>query len=560
MFNHIFKRSSDNKEKLILIGKTSSPLREPNTTSTFYFWIRPGIKVNPFDFVIVEQADGSFSVGLIDEIFVYTDSESHLTNFIGNELGRPDVEPYVERVSAMVARAQILRNIRDDYREEIYMPVPSEKKVYLANDEAIKKALGYDRILGTPIPAGFITQSSGTLIPVFLDSHYVIGPEGAHANATGISGLATKTSYLMFLIYSLYNALEKKICVIIFNVKHSDLLHIHEEPDDLNEKDKIMYNRLNLKPKPFENVTYFLPRGKSGEPDSDNPPNKNITKLYAYTLEDVYEELDLLFSDVHDPYHTIDAFITYVQRYWQNNGVAFEYEERGQKKKYIAKTWTELIDAPEQVVSQAVYGSKTHATPPRIKRELRRLTNYSIFVSKRGSNEVYLGEAIKQSIKPGKINVIDIYRVPSRNWPFIIGDVMRNIEQMYREKDLTEIPPLIIFIDELNTFAPASETVNPVTELIIEIARKGRARKTALFGAQQFKSEVHKQIWGNCTLNIIGRTGSAELRTAPYGELDENTKNSILNLAQGEMVLSFRVWRYPIKVTFPKPPYKRLKT
>jgi DNA helicase HerA-like ATPase len=131
---------------------------------------------------------------------------------------------------------------------------------------------------------------------------------------------------------------------------------------------------------------------------------------------------------------------------------------------------------------------------------------------------------------------------------------------MYRERELEEIPPLIIFIDELNTFAPASETLNPVTELIIEIARKGRARKTALFGAQQFKSEVHKQIWGNCTLNILGRTGSAELRTAPYGELDENTKNSILNLAQGEMVLSFRVWRYPIKVTFPKPPYKRPKT
>jgi DNA helicase HerA-like ATPase len=543
-------------QELVLIGKTSSSLREPNTTSTFYFWVRPGVKINPFDFVFVEQIDGSYSIGLINEIFVYTDSESHLTNFIGNELGQPEVEPYVERVSVTVARAQVLRNIRNDGKEEIYMPIPSEKKVYLANNEAIKKALGYDRILGTPIPAGFIIQSSGAMIPVYLDSHYIIGPEGAHANATGISGLATKTSYLMFLIYSIYNSLNGNVCVIIFNVKHSDLLHIHEEPEDLDDKDRAMYANLGLEAKPFENVTYFLPRGKDGKPDSDNPPQGNMTKIYAYALEDVYEDLDLLFSDVHDPYHTIDAFITYVQRYWQEGKVIFEYD----KQKYEASKWDDLINIPETAISQAVYGSKTHATPPRIKRELRRLTSYSIFVSRRSSKEVYLGEEVKQNIKPGKINVIDIYRVPSRNWPFIIGDVIRNIEQMYRERELEEIPPLIIFIDELNTFAPASETLNPVTELIIEIARKGRARKTALFGAQQFKSEVHKQIWGNCTLNILGRTGSAELRTAPYGELDENTKNSILNLAQGEMVLSFRVWRYPIKVTFPKPPYKRPKT
>ena len=134
---------------------------------------------------------------------------------------------------------------------------------------------------------------------------------------------------------------------------------------------------------------------------------------------------------------------------------------------------------------------------------------------------------------------------------------MRNIEQLYTERQTSDLPHLLIFIDELNTFAPAGETTNPITTQIIEIARKGRSRRTALFGAQQFKSEVHRQVWGNCTLSAIGRTGSAEIRMTPYYELADYTKNSIMTLRPGEMVLSFKIWRAPIKVRFPKPPYRR---
>ncbi len=547
----------DEERKNEPIGKTSSPQRDPNKTSVFFFWVKSGVRLNPFDFVVAEHIDGSKTVGVVDEIFAYTDSDSHLTNFIGSELGEPTAQPYVDRVSTMVARARVLRNMRSDNREELYMPIPAERKVYFADENAIRSALGFDQILGERIPGGLIKQSNGKLTPIYLDSVYIVGPEGAHANATGISGLATKTSYLMFLIYSIYKKLEN-VSVVIFNVKHSDLLHIDEEAEDLTEQDREMYEKLELDITPFENVTYFLPRGRRGQPDSDEPPQNY--QLYAYAFQDVYHNLDLLFAEVPDPQFTIDAFVRYVRDNWQSGRIQFPYEQnKGQRIIASANTWDELINIPDEAISQAVYNMPRHSTPPRIKRELRRLTSYSIFVSQLSRNEVYLGKAVRNNIQPGHISVIDIYRVPSINWPFIIGDVMRNIEQLYRETELRELPHLLIFIDELNTFAPAGEREpNPVTEQIIEIARKGRARRTALFGAQQFKSEVHKQVWGNCTLHVIGRTGSAELRTAPYGELDEYTKNQILNLRQGEIVLSFKVWRYPIKVIFPRPPYRRL--
>ena len=536
------------------IGKTSAPQREPNTLGQFFFWIKEGVKLNPFDFVVAEHIDNSKTVGVVDEIFTYTDSESHLTNYISNDLGNPEAQPYVDRVSTTVARARVLRNIKNNKKEEeIYMPIPPEKKVYFADEDEIKKALGFDEILGEPIPAGVIKQSNGIKIPVYLDSKYIIGPEGAHVNATGISGLATKTSYLMFLIYSIYRKI-KNVSIIIFNVKHSDLLHIDESPSDLTDEDREMYEILKLDIKPFKNVTYFLPLGKNGKPDSENPPKKY--ELYAYALSDVYHSLDLLFAEVPDTNFTIDAFVRYVKENWKGRGIVFSLDEYGEEGE-IVRTWEELKNIDEEILSKSVYRRSGHTTPPRIKRELTRLTSYSIFVEKR-KKEVYLGEAVCKNIKQGHISVIDIYRVPSINWPFIIGDVMRNIEELYHKEHSSKLPHLIIFIDELNTFASADNS-NPVSEQIIEIARKGRARGTALFGAQQFKSEVNKQVWGNCTLHVIGRTGSSELRTAPYGELDEYAKNQVFTLRQGEVILSFKIWRYPIKVIFPKPPYKRPK-
>ena len=36
-------------------------------------------------------------------------------------------------------------------------------------------------------------------LPVYINSDFLIGPEGAHLNISGISGLATKTSYAIII-------------------------------------------------------------------------------------------------------------------------------------------------------------------------------------------------------------------------------------------------------------------------------------------------------------------------------------------------------------------------
>lgn len=545
------------------IGKTSSPLREPNTTYKFHFWMKPGTRLNPLDFVVAEQVDGSRTLGQVQEIFAYTDADSHLTNYIGSEFGNPNVESYSERLSTMVGKAQVVRNLRTDGKEELYMPLPADRRIFFATESDIQASLEFDRTKG--VPAGVIEQSSGLTLPVYVPPEFIVGPEGAHANATGISGLATKTSYLMFLISALYQKAED-VSIIIFNVKHSDLLHIHEENIELSAAEQAIYDSFGLQSNPFKDVTYFLPHGQGDGPDSDTPPD--TYEVYAYSFDKVHDELELLFADVGDEYHTISAFTRYVANpdHWDSagNGVIFEgsLKQTGEFKEVVC-TWKELLDLDDDYMRIAVYNDPRHSTPPRLKRELHRLTYHPMFVGRLSDTEVNLRHAAIECLKkPGQVCVIDIFNLKPFTQAFVIGDVIKGLEDLYQNPEETKPPHLVIFIDELNKFAPTvsiGEQMNPVTEKIIYVTSQGRSRGTALFGAEQFKSQVHKQVWGNCSLHIIGRTGNAELRTAAYGELDDSAKNVVMNLKKGEMLLSFANWPSPVKITFPRPSYIRAR-
>ena len=552
------KKDSDTKP----IGRTSAPERNPNSSGEFSFWLDENIRLNPFDFVVARHVDNSRTVGNITELYSYSDSKGYLTDFIGSNLGDPSSEPYVERVRTTVARVDVLRNMRDDNKEELYMPLPTGRGVFYADYDAIKSALGYDNIKGTPIPAGLIHQSYGASFPVLIDSHYLLGPESAHMNITGISGIAGKTSYAMFLLYSVWQILKrekKKMSAVIFNVKHADLLHIDEAPTDLRDVDREMYKSLGLSIEQFDNVEYLLPRDPNGNPDSDSPPSNFHT--YAFTLQDVHSDLDLLLAELPDPSFTLDAFTNYVRDYWNGDHVPFSEAASGGRagRTYQVSTWQDLLNVPDAAIGNSVYHFPNHPTPHRLKRELRSLASRTsgLFVSRKAPSEFLLGESVVNNIKAGKISVVDIYRISSRLQPFIVGHVMREIENYYRGVDSEELFPLIIFIDELNTFAPDVEPPNAITWQIIEIARKGRGRQTSLFGSQQFKSQVHRQVWGNSSFSAIGNVGSEELSTPPYRSLNDNLKRLIPGLKQGELVTSFKKWRSPIKISFPLAPYKR---
>ena len=224
------------------IGKIIATEKQPSTIEEFTFWTKKDLKLKPFDVVVVDHikdanGDPSKTFGVVEEISHITDSPSALAGYISSDFGDINSDAYTERIGMNYVKCKVVGNDKG-----IYIPVQEGRKVFLANEEQIMEALGLKDVKN-PLPAGYIEMYDGDnkqTLPVHFNSHFLIGPEGAHLNIAGISGLASKTSYAMFLMKAIQDVAVKEknesVAFIMMNVKGTDLLNI----DHLNErKDEI---------------------------------------------------------------------------------------------------------------------------------------------------------------------------------------------------------------------------------------------------------------------------------------------------------------------------------
>ncbi len=556
------------------IGRGSATEHAPNSAEQFQFWIKPSELVNPFDIVAAQHyqdpgtEETSYTYGLVTNIKHITDAASHLSNYISNDFGEMlDEEPQTPRQGTNVADAAVLSNSHD-----IYMPVQVDKPVYFAGREDIHKALGIDGIpLERRVPAGLIRMSNGTETVAYLDRHFVLGPEAGHVNISGISGLATKTSYAMFLIQSLLQTSDSDdIATILLNVKYDDLLFIHEpriartdEEKQEVEEDKRKWKQLGLsfKPWPADHVHYLLPWGKNthitGRPNSstESPPPH---QTYAYALRESARKLDLLFSHFPDSHDTLSSIVAEI-------GTGIETDERIWSN---VQTWDDLLTKPplmQQGMAQKFRNIQSISVG-RFIRLLRRMVKTrqsGIFVSQLSSRMTTIEQAIG-NIHGGHTYVVDIANLTSEEQTLVFGDVLQTVYELYSgETPLFEEyePPkrVIVFVDELNKYAPAKGQAekSPILEQVLDIAERGRSFGLILFSAQQFLSAVHDRVTGNSATKVLGRSDSAEINAGNYNFLDRDVKNHLTRLDKGELILSHPIYRQPVKIVFPRPPFQQ---
>jgi len=540
-----------------IIGRTSATERDPNTADKFNFWITGGEIVNPFDIMEANHFNGSKTYGLVTGLEHRTDAANHLANFVSNNFGSVDEEPNTPRVGATLAKVNVMMNDGGGKNEDgtqkdgIYMPIENEENVSFADEDGIHIALGIDSMEeDNRIPAGLIKMSNEVEAVVYLDSRYVIGPESAHLNISGISGLATKTSYGMFILQSLLQSTNAEdFAVIILNVKHGDLMQIDEEPTALDEVQKSIWIKLGLEPKPFENVHYFCPRAKNGTANSFIIPDNH--RVFAYTLEDSVRKLDLLFSGVPDPTETIDSLVGEI-----TNGY-------GTKQFNKVHDWNSLLNGPplaEEGKSKQI-GDVRASSVGKFRRHLRRMVQTKttgLFTNNRTRNEYHLEEELR-GIEGGHTYVVDIARSSDYEQSYVFGDIVRTVYDMFAESDETyDLPDkVIIFVDELNKYAPSASKDSPLIQQILDISERGRSLGLILFSAQQFMSAVHSRVTGNSATKVLGRTSSAEVMQADYRFLEQDLRMSLTRLSKGELLLQHAVFRQPVKVIFPKPAYKQ---
>jgi len=579
---------SDNDDDIKEIGITFASNRHLNTIDSFWFALKPGVFVRPFDFVTIDYLrQDTKTIGIIQDIqtiasdqghiasFDKTDKSRNFLNHVTNEAhgNKSTTSDYDFQYGINVVKVVVIAN--SEYKDEglvsrmstTGMPVGLGRSVRFSTTEEVTFALGVPEMI-FPIPAGIIEMSNGQQVPVSLDVTYLVGPDTAHVNAAGISGNA-KTSYLLFLLQSIHQKFkeyEQEFAIIIFNTKEKDLLQIDEIQDEEKRLTKEKYfHMLNLDLTPFDNVTYFLPRGKDGRPNSMHIPSNS--KTYSYELNDVYDRLELLFSEIYDPRYNLSSIINYIYEFWP---IKKSSSIKKDNDVYI-KTWTDLFnfrDYPEEIITHK--SSLLH-----FQGHIQRFRRSSLFIDKKVTSK-YLGNEIRQ-INSHDIFVVDIAMLSTvEEQSFVIGDVMKSIDEMYSSNEIIitskgdrstakEVNQkkkpryVLVFIDEINRFLPISKPtgkMKPVGEQIVKTVIAGRSRGTILFSAQQFKSTVDPSLHESTGMHIIAKMGLSELSTALYSMIDESTKMNIVRLNKGELVIIHSAFRYPIKITFPRPSFK----
>lgn len=565
-----------------IIGRVLATEKNPTTIDNFTFWTDPELILNPFDIVKVQHVNNSFSYGVIEDIAHIIDAASFLTNFISSDFGDVNAEENTLRIGMNYVTAKVVCNT-----ENIYIPLQSNAKVMLATAEEINYALGLNDIRN-PLVCGYLEMYEGTkgcekvTLPVNLNSKFIIGPEGAHLNISGISGLASKTSYAMFLLKAIQDSYMKKdpqnededsVAFVLFNVKGKDLLAIDQLNDFSDERNPeqarkdtfAKYEKLGLAAEPFKNVQYYYPYSipktrhwntyMTPEEVEDNIKKKKAKK-YKYIYKYDKENLDLMFANIDDSTQTMESIISYIMS--------------GQGKFNQVSDWQEFLEAVKEKCSTETSG-KDKEIPVASWRKFYRIINKSITDNKifardirEDEGETRIGDALKY-IKKNEVHVIDIAKLSEDKQAYVFGDAIRTIYdlqlgQYAGEEGVNPPSRVVIFIDELNKYASKETPKNsPILRQVLDVAERGRSLGVVLFAAEQFRSAIHDRVTGNCSTHAYGRTNSIEVTKSDYKSIPSVYKTMMTRLKQGEYIIQNPIFRSLLNIKFPKPIYKQFK-
>ncbi|HQJ76316.1 MAG TPA: ATP-binding protein [Bacteroidota bacterium] len=550
-----------------IIGKIAATENRPTTIDEFYFWTSKNLILNPFDVIKVNHINDSTTYGVVEEISHITDTPSYLTSYISNDFGDVEAITNTERIGMNYIKAKVVGNSKN-----IYIPVTNGSQVSMADRNEVEKALGLDNVKN-PLVCGYIQMyesaddQNRVTLPISLNSDFLIGPEGAHLNISGISGLAAKTSYAMFILkaiqekYSMNDTENDGIAFIFLNVKGRDLLAIDEPNLDLDNSDQSLYEMLGLSHEPFKNVKYLYPYSTNNYSNTyaskdliESQISRNKVSFYKYIYEYDKDSLDLLFSNIDDPAQTMDSIINYIISAQGNFGNIKTWENFRNEIDEYCKAGNSKTDKEISIASWRKF-----------KRIISKSTKNPIFSQRtvEEKNETRIQDSI-MNIKKNDVYVIDIAKLEETMQSFVFGDVIRNVYDLklgQTQRDENDIPSkIIIFIDELNKYASSDIPKNsPILRQLIDIAERGRSLGIILFSAEQFRSVIYDRVTGNCSTHAYGRTNAIEISKKDYQFIPNVYKNMMTRLKQGEYIIQNPIFRSVLKIKFPKPVYKQFK-
>jgi DNA helicase HerA-like ATPase len=456
-----------------------------------------------------------------------------------------------------ISEAALIQPTR--FEPEVLLPPLPGTPVRLATEHERDTALSFDNV-ERRLPAGLSRSDE----PVFLDLDFIDGTKGAHINISGISGVATKTSYATFLLYSMFTsgalgAESANTKALIFNVKGEDLLFLDHANRVLDEDQARRYKSLGLAPAPFRDVGILAPPRRG---DNNATPATGSRKLgvspFFWTIADFCHQrlLPFLFADAEDERQQYTIVVQAVTA--QLAALEATAEGAVRLEGRLIKTFADLVDAleeklspldpdepPDQRWTGRAVGSGT------INAFIRRLASSKRHVEHLVRADIAEAQAHALSLDQHQVTVVDIHSLHDRAKRFVVGVVLRQAFEA-KEASGSAKPLQFVVLDELNKYAPRDSS-SPIKEILLDVAERGRSLGIILIGAQQTASEVERRVVANSAIRVVGRLDPAEARRDEYGFLPTVARQRSTILKPGSMYIAQPRLPVPLLVEFPFP-------
>ena len=440
---------------------------------------------------------------------------------------------------------------------EIFVPPLPGALVTRATGDERETALGFDT-MERRLPAGLTRDGE----PLYVNLDFIDGTRGAHINISGISGVATKTTYATFLLYGLFHSgalggESVNTKALIFNVKGEDLLFLDRPNSKLPDDQRARYGQLGLPAGPFDSVAvYASPR--KGDPNAGPDVSSRSDGVHAdfWTLAEfcLEELLPFVFADVEDERQQYTMVVHNVTAKLRRDGQPIGQDGQWRIDGATLRTYGDLLDLLNDRLNDAVKAADWagpavgHGT---INAFLRRLLSSKRHLETLIRADVPVRHNHRISTSDAKVTVVDLHNLHDRAKRFVVGTTIRRVFDD-KEQSGSARPLLFLLLDELNKYAPRDGS-SPIKEILVDVAERGRSLGVILVGAQQTASEVERRIIANSSIRVVGRLDPAEASRPEYGFLPNAMRQRATIAKPGTMFLNQPELPIPLVLEFPFP-------
>jgi DNA helicase HerA-like ATPase len=439
---------------------------------------------------------------------------------------------------------------------ECYVPPLPGALARRATGEERARALYFDQ-MELRVPVGLGRDGD----PIYVNLEFLDGTRGGHVSISGVSGVATKTSFALFLLYSIFTsgvlgrrAINAK--ALVFSVKGEDLLFLDQPNARLDEDRRDAYARLGLTPAPFASAGFLAP------PTPDDPTGRphvagrtaGVTAFW-WTLHEfcAQELLPYVFADAEDERNQYTMVIHQVAARLRRDATPAGDSGAVAVQGRVLRTYDDLVEFVSERLTDEddrrdwagpVTGTGTvNAFLRRLRSSLKPLRTLV-----RGDLPETPGR--RAGTDGRQVTVVDLHNLPERAQRFVVGVVLA--AETARKEAAGPGGLLFTMIDELNKYAPR-EGGSPIKDVLLDIAERGRSLGIILIGAQQTASEVERRIVANSSVKVVGRLDPAEAGRPEYGFLPPSQRARAVLAKPGAMFVSQPEIPVPLAVEFPFP-------